>query len=89
MFFSNLFATEYDIPPKTPTHTEIIFPVFVGVFHVKYPRSVCVIFFITPRTEKDVGFEADKNKYVLILTPTPAKPLNMTKSQNSGGAEKQ
>lgn len=50
------------MPPKTPTQTEIMFAAFVGVFQVKYPRSVCVIFLITPRTEKDVGDDAAKNK---------------------------
>lgn len=63
-----------------------MFAAFVGVFHVKYPSKVWVIFLITPRTENDVGDDAAKNKYVVILTPTPAKPLNITKNQNRKGA---
>lgn len=74
------------MPPMIPIQTDNIFAAFAGVFQVKYPSSVCVIFLITPRTEKDVGVEADKKKYVVMLTPTPATPLNIVITQNKRGA---
>ena len=63
-----------------------MFAAFVGVFHVKYPRKICVIFLITLRIKNDVGDDAAQNKYVVIMTPTPAKPLNIIKKQNKSGA---
>lgn len=67
-------------------HTDTMFAALVGVFHWRYPNKVCMIFLIIPKTENDVGDVADKNKYVVIFTPTPAKPLHMTRNQNIGGA---
>ena len=73
------------MPPKTPTQTETKFKTFVGGFQRTYPRRVCVIFLMTPRTEKAVGEVALRKRNVVTLTPDAVKPDAKTRNQKIGG----